>query len=434
MKSYIALVDCNNFYVSCERAFDPSLQSKPVVVLSNNDGCIVARSNEAKAFGIKMGAPYFKHKQVIENGKVEVRSSNYALYGDMSNRVMSILMQDFEDVEIYSIDEAFLVISGNDDEQILKQARDLRKKILKWTGIPVSIGIAETKTLAKVANEAVKQKARRDALRQNHKSKEDGVLLLASIESIFDTLKQLPVYEVWGIGSRLSKFLQSRAIYTAYDLLQKSDSWIKKNLNTPGLRTVKELRGISCFSLSEGYSPRKSILSSLSFGQPVTELHEMEEAIASYITRASEKLRKDQLAVSQILIYIRTNKFKDKDTQYYNSVTISLPVATDYTPELIQKSKEALRKIFKKGLFYKKAGVVFYGLVAKEHVQSNLFQQAQSPKQNKIMELMDKVNRKYGSRTLSLAAAGTARKWKGKCEKRSPSVTTNWKELLTVKA
>ena len=299
-KRIFALADCNSFYASCERVFNPKLNNRPVVVLSNNDGCIVARTNEAKELGIKMGEPLFKAKKIIEKYNVKVFSSNYALYGSMSNRVMKILEQSFPNIEIYSIDEAFMEIS--DLKKIYdysEYAKKIREIILKWTGIPVSIGIGETKTLAKIANQIAKDNP-----------KINGVFDITKIKNKEKILKKIKVGKIWGIGNKLSKFLIKNNIYNAYEFIKQDNRWVRKNMNVLGLKTKMELNGISCYELENSFKQRKSCCVSRSFGKKITSLKNMREAVSTYISRAAEKIRNEKLVSNNINLYIRTSPFK----------------------------------------------------------------------------------------------------------------------------
>ena len=352
-KRIFALADCNSFYASCERVFNPKLNNRPVVVLSNNDGCIVARTNEAKELGIKMGEPLFKAKKIIEKYNVKVFSSNYALYGSMSNRVMKILEQSFPNIEIYSIDEAFMEIS--DLKKIYdysEYAKKIREIILKWTGIPVSIGIGETKTLAKIANQIAKDNP-----------KINGVFDITKIKNKEKILKKIKVGKIWGIGNKLSKFLIKNNIYNAYEFIKQDNRWVRKNMNVLGLKTKMELNGISCYELENSFKQRKSCCVSRSFGKKITSLKNMREAVSTYISRAAEKIRNEKLVSNNINLYIRTSPFKKVAKEYYsNSVSIPLNFPTNNTIILNKATLLGLNKIFKKGYLYQKAGVILSGL------------------------------------------------------------------------
>jgi DNA polymerase V len=421
MKEIFALVDCNNFYVSCERVFNPKLEGKPVVVLSNNDGCVVARSNEAKALGIKMGIPAFKCKDLFKKYKVYVYSSNYALYGDMSQRVMDTLTQFTPHIEIYSIDEAFLQLMGLTSVNLVDYARYTKSTVKKWTGIPVSIGIGRTKTLAKVANELAKKNPQYE-----------GVLDITNHPQLDKLLDSVDVADVWGVGRKYTQLLKQHSIYTAFQLKNASDQWIKEHMTIAGLRSVKELRGISCISLEEIPLPKKGIISSRSFGKPVETLKELKEAVAAYVSRAAEKLRAQGSAASFIQVFLTTSLFKGP--QYSNSSSTQLPIPTAYTPELIYYAHQNLKKIFKSGYRYKKAGVMFSGILPEDKIQPNLFRPSYSSDRRKIlMRTVDRINTKWGRNTIQFAAAGIKRAWKMRQFRRSPRYTTQWNEIPKVK-
>ena len=347
-----ALVDCNNFYASCERVFRPDLRGKPIVVLSNNDGNIIARSKEAKALGIAMGEPYFKAKPLLKKYNVQVFSSNYTLYGDMSRRVMDVLQQVEPDLEIYSIDEAFISLPGGKCFNRIRRGRYIRAVVQQYTGIPVSIGFASTKTLAKLANRIAKKESL-------HK----GVFDLTDHDDIDKLLATIKVEDIWGIGRQHTKKLNTQKIVTARDLKYADDGWIRKHLTVTGLRTVWELRGIPCVSLDKAPAPKKGIITSKSFGRPVTSIKELSEAVTTYISRAAEKLRSQHSIASSVSVFIATNRFKPEKPQYSNSLMLSLPGPTSSTPILIRQALRCLRKIYKPGYEYKKAGVMLTEII-----------------------------------------------------------------------
>jgi DNA polymerase V len=419
-KPLFALVDCNNFYVSCERVFNPRLWNKPVVILSNNDGCVIARSNEAKALGIPMGAPAFKYRDLFERQRVITLSSNYELYGEMSHRVMHTLAQFTPDIEIYSIDEAFLHI---DSANLAAESRRIKETVYQWTGIPVSVGIAPTKTLAKAANRHAKKKL-----------PQEGVFILNDADLQKKILSYMPVEEVWGIGQQIAAKLKRNQLYTGWDLANANDGWVKKHLTVVGLRTVWELRGTSCLSLEEAPAPKKSIVCSRSFGCEVTEEEELAEALASYTARAAEKVRHQGSAAAFIEVFLCTNRFKE-ELVYANAAQLILPQPTDFTPHLIHFAKQALHKIFRDGLSYKKVGVMLGGLVPKNSFQQDLFHKNTPSllKQQRLMQLMDQTNRRYGKGTMKLAAEGVAQPWKMQRNQCSPHFTTRWEDLLSIR-
>ncbi len=420
MQKVFALVDCNNFYASCERVFNPKLEAKPVVVLSNNDGCIIARSNEAKALGIKMGVPAFEIKDIIEKQSIFVFSSNYTLYGDMSQRVMNTLALFSPDIEIYSIDEAFLDLSGLIYENLSEYGKKIKETIKQWTGMPVSVGIASTKTLAKIANHIAKKD-----------KKYNGTSDFTSIPDIDKILKNVPVYDVWGVGRQHSKFLLSNKIQTALDLKNADDKWIRKKMSVMAQRTVFELRGISCFPIDSNPLDRKSILCSRSFGKPLTDYKDIEQATSTYVTTAAEKLRKQHSCALSITVFIMTSEFA-KGPKYFNSKTIQLPVASNSTPELIHYAVAALKELFRKGYKYKKSGFIISDFVPENQIQSSLWDDVHREKYKDLMKIIDKVNQKIGPGKIKYAIQGNKKKWKMRQEKLSPCYTTRWEDLLTV--
>lgn len=417
MPSIFALVDCNNFYASCERVFNPKLTHKPVVVLSNNDGCVVARSNEAKALGIGMGVPEFQIRPLLKAHDVQVLSSNYALYGDMSQRVMEILEQFCPDLELYSIDEAFLSLTGFTSRNLTEYGHTIRATVKRWTGIPVSVGIAETKALAKIANRVAKRTL-----------DTGGVCDLLACSDREALLNRIAVEDVWGIGPNHSRFLKQHGITTALQLRHVNDQFIRKHLGVVGLRLVMELRGVPCLELDQCPAPKQGITCSRAFGKSVTTLTEMEEAVSSYTARAAEKLRAEKLAVTTITVFLKTNEFKDTP-QYSNALTLKLPVATDTTHELIRGALQGIRKIYREEYLYKKAGVMFTGLLPVSQVQTDLFDNQDRARSKKLMAALDSVNDRFGSGTLQFASSGITKAWRTQFHKRSPAYTTDWDEL-----
>lgn len=416
-----ALVDCNNFYASCERVFNPTLNNKPIVVLSNNDGCIVARSNEAKALGIQMGEPYFKVKPLIEQHKVEVFSSNYELYGDMSSRVMNVLADLAPESEVYSIDECFLGFSGWQSGDLLSHGHTIRNTVKQWTGIPVSVGFAPTKTLAKAANKAAK--------------KAEGVRILREAEGIDSLLEKMDVEDLWGIGRQYNKFLKANGIKTALQLKHAKDGWIKKYLTVVGLRLVYELRGVSCLPIESVRNTKKGLCTSRSFGKTVMKLSEMKEAVSNFAVRCAEKLRNQHSCSGVITVFIHTNRFYTNKPQYSNSRSIKLPVASNSTSEIIHYALIALEMIFREGYEYKKAGVIVTGIVPANSVQQNLFDWIDRVKQTHIMKAVDGVNKKMGRNTIKFAVQGyqnSSTSWQMERNRLSPCYTTKWDELWTI--
>ena len=416
----VALIDCNSFYVSCERLFNPKIRKKPVVVLSNNDGCIISRSTEAKALGIKMGEPYFKAKDIIIKNNVNVFSSNYSLYGDLSRRVMRTLKRFNSDIEVYSIDEAFMDLSNFSDNEIENVGKEIKATVLKWTGIPTSIGIAKTKTLSKVANHIAKKTKM-------------GVTSLIGIENLDPVLEKVEINDVWGVGRQLTKFYQKNGIYNAKQLKNKSNTWIKKCSNVLSSRTAMELRGISCIELEKTTSKRKSCVVSRSFGKRVESFQELKEAVASYCLNASEKLRAENLIAKALTVFVRTSPFQKNFGYYSNSRTIDFPIATNNSIETVKAAISILENIYKKGYRYQKAGVMFSGLLD-ENNKDNLFASEKDEKINKLMRSIDKTNFRFGRRTLSIASAGIQKKWFMRREHSSKIDTADFYCMPIIKA
>ncbi len=420
--SIIAHIDCNNFYVSCERIFNPSLKNTPVIILSNNDGCVVSRSDEAKSLGIGMGVPYFRIKELAVKNNVKVFSSNYTLYGDISTRVMNLLSEFTPNIEYYSIDEAFLNFKNICGKSLTGYASLIRKTILKNTGIPVSIGIAETKTLSKIANEFAKKNI-----------KLNGVFDISRIKNKDTLLKQVPVHDVWGIGSNYAKMLFKNKILSAYDFKNSDENWIKEKMNVTGLRSCLELRGISCIKLEEFLKSKKGIMSSKSFGKYVTELGELSEAVSQYTCRAAEKLRKQNSICGAIHVFIQTNHFKLHEIQHSTGRTVKLNVPTSFTPDLISNALFVLNRIYLKGYKYIKAGVYLSDIFPEDHNQQNMFVHDDLKKMNSLMNSFDCINNVWGRDTIKFASSGINQIWKMKMNFISKRFTTNWNELLTIK-
>lgn len=417
----IALVDCNNFYASCERLFQPALLKKPVIVLSNNDGCVIARSNEAKALGIEMGAPWHLYRGKFEKNGVIVRSSNYALYGDMSGRVMKTLAGLTPEIEIYSIDEAFLSLSGFED-RVESHVRLIRQTVMQWTGIPVSIGIAMSKTLAKVANRFAKKETRHC-----------GVLVLTDPNAIEEALAKTSLRDLWGIAGRIEQRLGEIGINTPLQLRDADPQFIRERFSVVMQRMVMELRGIPCISFEDVAPDRKSVMASRSFGRPVTSYKELREAVSSYASRAAEKIRSQNLATTYVTVFLETNQFKPDDPQYFNSKSVRLPVATADTGRVLKAARVALRAIYKTGYRYKKAGVILLELAKAAEGQGDLWMAPDSPKSKRLMHAMDGLNARYGRGTVAYASAGIEKAWKLQSDFMSPRFTTSWDELLRIK-
>ena len=413
-KNRVALVDCNSFYVSCERLFNPRIQKRAVVVLSNNDGCVISRSTEAKNLGIKMGEPYFKIKDLVRKNEVEVYSSNYALYGDISRRVMRVLKTFSPKVEIYSIDEAFIDLSFMDEKGMEEYGMQIRSRVLKWTGIPTSVGIASTKTLSKVANHIAKKERA-------------GVIYLNN--NINEKLKKFPIEDVWGVGKQLSKFYYKNDIKNAYDLKIASNTWVKKGTNVLGSKTAMELRGVPCIDLQVDQEKRKNCCVSRSFGRKVKEIEELEESIITHCLNAAEKIRADEQTAKAITVFIRTSPFDKKKKYYSNSKTIDLALPTSNSIELIKNATKALAEIYKFGFSYQKAGIILSNLKDANQNDQNLLTPLIDDKQKKLMKAIDYTNTKYGRYAVSIAKAGISKGWKMRREHSSKIDTASFDSL-----
>jgi DNA polymerase V len=413
----IALVDCNNFYVSCERVFQPHLWGQPVVVLSNNDGCVVARSREVKALGINMGVPYFKIRPLLEQHHVHVFSSNYALYGDLSQRVMSSLAYFSPDIEVYSIDEAFMRFSPNiHDPSIYGQ--QVRATVAKWTGIPVSLGIAPTKTLAKVAIEFAKKSG-------------SGVYHLENAAQADDILRTLPVRDIWGIGSRLGKWLEGQGIHHALAFKNANRGVIRKKMGVVGERMLLELQGVSCLPLELLPSPKRETCVSRSFGQPVTSLLELQQAIGFFVGRAALKLRRQRQVATGMIVFARTGQFIDEPIS--SSLVVNLLSGTNFTPDLLKLANAAIKQIYRPGCLYKKAGVIMVGLHSQDERQGNLFEKPVNQLEpSPLIEVVDRLNRRFGAETVTFGVVGLGQAWRMKVDRRSNRFTSRWDELLVV--
>ena len=417
MSKVFALVDCNNFFVSCERVFRPYLKNRPVVVLSNNDGCIIARSNEVKELGVAMCTPLFQARSVIDKNNIAVFSSNYALYADMSGRVMQTLSNFTDEMEIYSIDEAFLNLGGFDE--LDSYCREIKNTVYKWTGIPVSIGIANTKTLAKLANRLAKKS-----------KKANGVLDLSNGKFVDHALKHSEAGDVWGVGKRIAARLRKVGIRDAYQLANADIDWVRNEFGVVVVRIVYELRGVCCYELEENPPAKKGITVSRSFGRVVTSKEDLSEAFSKYISRAAEKLRSQGLAANSMTLYAMTSRF-NPDKKYFNSYVVDLQTATNDTIELMQKGLAEVERIFKKGAEFKKAGVMMTGLVDEKMVQKNLFDTRDRLKHRKLMSALDEINSRSDINVF-LASNGVSQSWQTKFDHRSQSYTTSWDELLEV--
>ena len=417
-----ALVDCNNFYASCERVFNPKLNKKPIVILSNNDGCVISRSNEAKALGIPMGAPAFKYNPLFKKNKVHVFSSNFPLYGDMSSRVMSILSTYTPNIEIYSIDEAFLELKGFENYDLEEYGKEIRKKILKWTGIPVSVGIAQTKALAKVANRISKK----------FDKKTKGVYVISLEEKRIKALKWLKIEDVWGIGYKHSERLKNHNINKAYDFIKLPDNWVRKQMSVVGLRLKKELEGESVLSLEENRSPKKAIATTRSFEKNLTCFEDLKERISTFSICCSEKLRSQKSSCNSIYVFIKSNRNQKNKSQYQNGLVMTLPYGSNSSITISKYAVEGLRKIYKKGIEYKKAGVIVLGLIPNRRLQLNIFEK-ENPKHEVLMKTLDFITKKEGPNKIKLASQDLKRVWKMKQTKLSSRYTTELNEIISLK-
>ncbi|MDE3252077.1 MAG: Y-family DNA polymerase [Bacteroidota bacterium] len=424
-----AIVDCNSFYCSCERLFQPHLANKPVVVLSNNDGCIISRTDEAKQLGIEMAGPYFMAKPLIEKYGVTTFSSNYTLYGDLSWRVMETLRKLLPPgtVEVYSVDESFLDVSHIPVKELTDFSRYLRETIEQWTGIQVSIGVAPTKVLSKIANR----------LSKKNKAATHCVLVLDTPKKIEQALERTPIGDVWGIGRQYAEKLRNMQLFTARDLSLQDPSWGNKYLGgVTGARLIRELRGIESIQMQEALVTKKMIATTRMFGSQVTEIKDIREAVATYISRAAEKLRRQKSAASTLYVFVVPKEPSTPDKFRHGSSVggyTNLPVATSLTQELIKPGMELVEKLFEKGRIYKKAGVILSGIVPENTIQGNLFHAPAENKNQRLMHMIDNVNFAMRDDILKFASSGTTRNWKMRQELRSPRYTTRWDELYAVK-
>jgi DNA polymerase V len=425
-----AIVDCNSFYCSCERLFKPHLDKKPVVVLSNNDGCIISRSDEAKAFGVQMAGPYFLAKPLIEKHQVATFSSNYNLYGDLSWRVMETLrmLVGTNNVEVYSVDEAFLNLDEFAESNLQEAGLRIREAVEEWTGIKVSVGIAPTKVLSKVANHLAKKR----------KIQTQCVVVLDTKEKIATALQDTPIGEVWGVGRQYAdKLIEMNAVFTAFDLTKKTEGWAHKNLGgVVGVRLLKELKGEPVNKMQEELVTKKMIATTRMFGSPVTNIKDIKEAVATYTSRAAEKLRRQQSAANTISVFVVPRE-QSHNAHFRHGPTLSsyitLPVATSATNELIKPAVQLVDRLYEQGRIYKKAGVLLSGLVPDATIQGNLFVEEKQNGKRLLMDMIDNINFSQRDDVLKFAASGTKRDWKMRMELRSPRYTTRWEELFEVK-
>lgn len=420
MAEPIALVDCNNFYASCERLFQPKLRARAVVVLSNNDGCVIARSNEAKALGIAMGEPWHLNKAKYAKHGVIVRSSNYTLYGDISARVMSVLRGFTPNLEVYSIDEAFLSLAGFGD-RLDAHAAALLQTVLQWTGIPVSVGIAPTKTLAKVANRTAKKNPAGN-----------GVCNLMAEAEQERALEALALTDLWGVAGRMAARLEKIGIASPLQLRNADAAMVRDKLGVVMDRMALELRGVPCHGLVEIIPANKSIIASRSFGRAVVARQELEQAVSTHVERASEKLRRQRLSALVVAVFVSTNPFKPEEKQYRASCAVDLPVATSDTAVLLKAAASGLAKLWRPGYCYKKAGIELFELSPANKVQGDLWATVDSPRRSALMAAVDKLNAEHGRGTVRYAASGFVQGWKLRAEQKSQRYTTEWGELVRV--
>lgn len=415
------LVDCNNFYASCERVFRPDLIGKPIAILSNNDGCVISRSAEAKLLGLPMGAPAFKFDNFFKENKIQVFSSNYALYGDMSSRVMNMLAEIAPEIEIYSIDEAFLKYSDCEFLDFQSHAMGMRRKITQGTGIPISIGFAETKALSKAANHVAKKFTQQT----------EGVYVIDSEEKRIKTLKWIKIGDVWGIGSRLAKRLKQIGINTAYEFTQLSDEYVKKTMSVVVLRLKKELEGKSLLDLDRNQE-KKNIAITRSFDRLYSTFEEVQERIVTFSVTCAEKLRSQHSCCNSLLVFVKTNRHRKEDPQYYNNVIVRFPYPTNSSIEIAKFATQGLEKIFKSGYKYKKAGVIVMDFIPENECQLSLFENT-NPRHLNLMKAIDAMNNSIGEDKIKLASQDLVKTWKMKQEKLSPRYTTQLKEIITIK-
>lgn len=416
-----ALADCNNFFVSCERVFRPDLEGRPVIVLSRNDGCAIARSNEAKALGVKMGDPYFKLRDLIERNNIAVFSGNMALYADFSRRIRSILREVAPQIEVYSIDEAFLDMRGVDNVDFDTFSKGLSMRCRKLTGIPVSVGVAPTKTLAKIAAQLCKSYPKLRGGCFMHRD--------ADIEKV---LKRFPIEDVWGIGRRSAPRLKEQGVNTAYDFCRLNEGWIMRRMGVVGLRTWRELHGIPAIGFDSVAEPRQSICNSRSFSSEIYDIGELSEQIAKFAAMTAERLREQHSVCSRLTVFAATNRFHTSDIQQCGHITIPLIEPTDSTLAIVRASREALAEIFVRGAGYKKAGVIASAITPREGTPMSMFSAESNERHHRLMQAIDEINRKSEGRGIVLASEGQS-DVKALSRHRSPRYTTSWDELPVVK-
>ncbi|MCH2193272.1 Y-family DNA polymerase [Kordia sp.] len=414
-----AIIDCNSFFASCERAFNPELMDKPLAILSNNDGCVISRSREAKALGIPMGAPLFKYKQIILEKNIQVRSSNYSLYGDMSERVMKLLENFSPEVEVYSIDEAFLKLPESKDYQTV--GHTIKTYIYQCTGIPVSVGIAPTKALSKAANNIAKK----------FPEKTNGYHVIDTEEKRIKMLKWLSIKDIWGIGRGNAQRLQLKGAHTAYEFTQLTDDWVKRNISIVGLRLKKDLEGEPTIQLENEVQNKKAIATTRSFEFTFSDKENMKERIATFASRCAEKLRMQHCSCNIVMVFLRSDRNKRNESQYRASKVVTLPYATNSTLIINQFAQKTLNEIFKPGVKYKRAGVMLMGLINTDALQLDLFKN-EDPKHKELMKAMDTLNEKYGGRKIKMANQDLQRTWKMRQAHLSPEYTTKFSDIITL--
>ncbi len=413
------LVDCNNFYVSCERVFNPKLEDRPVIVLSSNDGCAIARSNEAKALGVKMAQPLFQFMDLVKQHDIQVLSANFPLYSEMSNRVTQVLAETAPEVQQYSIDESFLDLTGM-AEDLTKYGQTLRAKVRQWTGIPVGVGIAETKTLAKIANRIAKKSI-----------KADGVLNLSGSQWRGKALEMSNVGDVWGIGKRFEKKLQRNGIMTALDLSRQPDAWVRKEMGVVGLKTVRELRGEDCIGFQSVSKPKQTTMVSRSFGDTVSDLDDLVNAISVFATTAAEEIRNANLVSSNVSVFIETNRFS-KERQYAPSHSVELSPATNNTKHIVRAAIRGCKEIYREGFEFKKAGVMLLDLIDADLAPQSLFDRV-DPRDDRLIQAFDQINQQQGPGSINFGTTGQKAGWSSHSAFRSPAYTTEWSDILVVK-
>ena len=419
----IALIDCNNFYCSCERVFDPSLAKKPIIVLSNNDGCAIARSEEAKAIGIQMAQPAFMVNDLIDRHQVQVFSSNYTLYGDMSERVMSIIKEFVQKVEVYSIDEIFADLTDFKYHDVKELCGTIRKTVMQYTGIPITIGIAPTKALAKLANRYAKKN-----------NQQEGIHYAGSHESVEHLLSSAAIGDIWGIGKQHEAFLKKNGIYSAKDLIKVPEAWIRKNMSVVGQRLVNELKGINCIKWEEQKPVRKNICTSRSFGTLIKTKREVKQAVAKFTASCAEKLRREKTCARKLEVFVQTNPHRPEDAQYYQSITLELTVPTNATTELMKYSMKGLEMIFQSGYNYQKAGVIVLDLIPDQQIQLGLFDKQNIEKDSRLMKSLDMVNKDFGKDIVRFGVQDYGKDWWLKQRKLSRCYTTRLDQIPEVKA